>query len=273
MGKYASEVIKLAQSWLGKNEKDGSFKEIIDIYNGHKPLARNYKVKYTDEWCATSISALAIKLGYTNIIPTECSCQKQIDLFKVMGCWQEDESVTPSVGWIIYYDWGDNGQGNNTGWADHVGVVEKVSGNTITIIEGNKNECVARRTLQVNGKYIRGYGVPRYDAETSAPVSTPVSTPTTSTQTTSTVTKKAKVSAKSFLSSLAGTYKVTASSLNVRDGAGVAYHSMVAIPKGTEVKNYGYYTTVLGTKWLYVQFTYKGVTYTGFASSKYLKKV
>lgn len=268
MGKYASEVVKVAQSWVGKRESDGSHKAIIDLYNSHRPLARNYRVKYTDEWCATFVSAVAIKLGYTSIIPTECSCQKMIDLFKIIGCWVENENRTPKAGDVIFYDWQDSGSGDNTGWSDHVGIVEKVSGNTITVIEGNKNEVVARRTLQVNGKYIRGYGVPRYDAEVvSNPTpSTPTSTPV------STVTKKAKVSAKSFLTSLAGTYKVTASALNVREGAGITYKSMVAIPKGTEVKNYGYYTSVLGTKWLYVQFAYKGVTYTGFASSKYLKK-
>ena len=35
-------------------------------------------------------------------------------------------------------------------------------GNTITIIEGNKGEAVARRTLAVNGRYIRGYCLPDY---------------------------------------------------------------------------------------------------------------
>ncbi len=84
---------------------------------------------------------------------------------------------------------------------------------------------------------------------------------------------KATDPAKSFLKSLAGTYKVTANSgLNVRHGAGITKKIMVCIPKGTAVKCYGYYTSVLGTKWLYIQFTYKNVTYSGFASSKYLQK-
>ena len=74
MSKYASKVIAQAVAWLGKNEKDGSHKDMIDIYNAHRPLARGYKVKYTDAWCATFVSAVAVKLGYTGIIPTECSC-------------------------------------------------------------------------------------------------------------------------------------------------------------------------------------------------------
>ena len=74
MAKYVKDILDLATSWIGRNEKDGTHKYIIDIYNSHKPLARGYKVKYTDSWCATFISALAIKLGYTDIIPTECGC-------------------------------------------------------------------------------------------------------------------------------------------------------------------------------------------------------
>lgn len=174
MAKLASKIIELAKSWIGKNEKAGTHKAIIDIYNNHKPLARGYKVKYTDEWCATTISALAIKLGYTDIIPIECSCQKMIELFQKIGCWVENENRTPKAGDIIFYDWQDGGKGDNKGWSDHVGIVEKVSGGKITVIEGNYSESVKRRTLDVNGKYIRGYGVPKYDVEpkTEAPAKT-----------------------------------------------------------------------------------------------------
>lgn len=168
MAKYASEVVKQAQAWVGKNEKDGSHKEIIDIYNSHKPLARSYKVKYTDSWCATFVSAVAIKLGYTDIIPTECSCPKMIELFKGIGCWVEDEgSIIPAPGTILFYDWGDDGRGDCKGQANHVGIVEKVSNGKITVIEGNYSDSVKRRTLDVNGKYLRGYGVPKYDTEST----------------------------------------------------------------------------------------------------------
>ena len=165
MSKYASKVIAQAQAWLGKNEKDGSHREIIDLYNAHRPLARGYKVKYTDAWCATFVSAVAIKLGYTGIIPTECSCSKMVELLKGIGAWVESDSYVPKVGDILFYDWDDNGKGDNTGSPDHVGFVEKVDGATITVIEGNYSNSVKRRTIAVNGKTIRGYGVPKYDAE------------------------------------------------------------------------------------------------------------
>ncbi len=40
--------------------------------------------------------------------------------------------------------------------------MEKVSGTSITVIEGNYSDSVKRRTISVNGRYIRGYGVPKY---------------------------------------------------------------------------------------------------------------
>ena len=156
-------VLNIARGWLGCNERDNTHKQIIDVYNSHAPLARNYKVKYTDSWCATFVSACAIKAGCTDIIPTECSCNKMIDLFKSIGCWQEDESVTPHSGDIIFYDWQDNGIGDNRGSSEHVGIVEKVVDGVITVIEGKKNDAVARRTVKVNGKFIRGYGIPKYN--------------------------------------------------------------------------------------------------------------
>lgn len=164
---YRSAIVKQAQSWIGRNEKDGSHKEIIDIYNSHTPLARGYKLKYTDAWCSGFASAVAIKCGYTAIIPTEVGCDKHIELFKKMNNWVENDAYVPAAGDYIFYDWEDNGTGDNKGYSNHVGIVEKVSGTTITVIEGNYGDAVKRRTIKVNGKYIRGYGVPKYDTEGS----------------------------------------------------------------------------------------------------------
>lgn len=118
------------------------------------------------------------------------------------------------------------------------------------------------------------YGQKYYDSYAGSSTTTTATTSSSSSSSSSNTTKKtATDKAQSFSKSLAGTYTVTASDgLNVRNGAGTAKSVMVAIPKGTSVKNYGYYTTSGGVKWLYIQFTYKSVTYTGFASSKYLKK-
>lgn len=164
-----AKVVATGQSYIGRKESDGSHKKIIDIYNSHKPLARGYKVQYTDAWCATFVSTVAIQAGLTDIIPTECGCSAMIELFKKLGSWQENDAYVPSPGDIIFYDWDDNGVGDNTGAPDHVGIVEKVVGQTITVVEGNYSDSVKRRTIQVNGRYIRGYGVPKYGSKANAP--------------------------------------------------------------------------------------------------------
>lgn len=161
------QVIAQARAWLGKKESDSSHKEIIDVYNSHKPLVRGYAVTYTDAWCATFVSAVAIKCGLTDIIPTKCGCGHMIALFQKLGEWIENDAYVSSPGDVIFYDWQDSGNGDNTGWPDHVGIVETVSGSNITVIEGNKSNAVGIRTLQVNGKYIRGYGVPKYSSGSS----------------------------------------------------------------------------------------------------------
>ena len=204
MGKTANTILDVARGWLGCKESNGTHKKIIDVYNAHKPLARGYKVKYTDSWCATFVSACAIKVGYTDIIPLECSCNQMINGFKKIGRWCEDDAHVPSPGDVIFYDWQDKGVGDNKGSSDHVGIVEKVEGNIITVIEGNKSDAVGRRKLQVNGRYIRGYGLPKYDAKV-----------------TNTSTAPSKPQTNTF--NALGTYMITASDLKVRTGPGMNY--------------------------------------------------
>lgn len=84
---------------------------------------------------------------------------------------------------------------------------------------------------------------------------------------------KAKGVARSFNKAVAGTYTVIAGAgLNVRDAAGTDSRVLVTIPKGTTVKNYGYYTAVNGVKWLYVAFSHKRVNYTGFVHERFLSR-
>lgn len=161
----ASEVIKLAQSWLGIKEGSAEHKALVNLYNSFLPHPRGYAIKVSDSWCAMFIACLAIKLGITNIIPVECGCGEMIALCQKLGIWVEDDARVPVPGDIIFYDWQDSGIGDNKGWSDHVGLVEKVVGNTIIVIEGNINDSVGRRTVTVNAKSIRGYAVPKYEPE------------------------------------------------------------------------------------------------------------
>lgn len=157
-----AKVVETAVAWIGCNEADESHKQIIDVYNSHKPLARRYPVKYTDKWCATFVSAVGIKCGLTDIMPTECSCSKMITLYEHLGRWQESDSYVPRAGDLVMYDWEDSGNGDNKGAPNHVGIVENVTDGVILVIEGNYGNAVAYREIPVDGKYIRGFCLPDY---------------------------------------------------------------------------------------------------------------
>lgn len=161
------QFVAQLQEWVGLKESDGSHKKIIDIYNTIRPLPRGYWLSYYDAWCAGTVSAAAKACNATDIIPAECSCPYMITHAQKMGIWVEADNHVPAPGDIIMYDWQDSGAGDNRGGADHVGVVEKVSGNDMTIIEGNYSDSVKRRSLKVNGRYIRGYIVPKFDADSA----------------------------------------------------------------------------------------------------------
>lgn len=161
-------VVAAAIAKEGINEDDGSHKAIIDLYNAHEPLAQGYPVKYDDEWCATFVSAIAIEQSLTDIIPTECSCERQINLFNDLDCWQEDDAYVPLPGDIIYYRLGDISIGDCTKWANHVGIVIGTWNGNIRVIEGNLSGKVGYRTLPVDDPIIRGFALPDYDPVTEA---------------------------------------------------------------------------------------------------------
>lgn len=157
------KLTETAEDWLGSSEHDGSHRSIIDLYNQHEPLAQNYKVQYDDQWCATFVSASAIKAGLTQIIPTECGCQRQIGLFQELGTWEEADDYLPLPGDIIYYCRTNKDSIKDcTGWSDHVGIVIGTSGNRIKVIEGNYGDKVGYRYLKVDATIIRGYATPDY---------------------------------------------------------------------------------------------------------------
>ena len=257
-------VVDTAKKYLGCKESDGSHKKIINIYNAHKPLARGYKVQYTDAWCATYVSTIGILCELTDIMPTECGCGAMIELYQKIGRWQESDAYTPQPADILMYDWNDTGKGDCTGYPEHVGIVVSVTDGEMKIIEGNLNNSCAYRTLPVNSKYIRGYCLPNYASKASKSAAGTTNTSATE------PTEKKVAYAESFKRSLTGTFKTT-SKLNMRyiPGKITGDNIITVLPKGAKVQNYGYYSTVNGVKWLYVAYDGK----VGFVSKKFLKKM
>lgn len=173
-------VINAAVSYLGTRKGSAKHKEIVDLYNSHKPLARGYAIKTTDDWCDCFVSAMAVKCGHTDLIGTEVGVGKHIAIFKQKGIWKESDSFVPSPGDIIVYDWDDDGVGDDTTGADHIGYVVSCDGKNIKVIEGNKGyeSEVGYRTIPVNGRYIRGFAHPNYASKATKE---PTKTTTTST--------------------------------------------------------------------------------------------
>lgn len=182
--KYSrTTVINNAKAWAGARQGSATHHEIIDLYNANRPSGY-YKMTYSDAWCATYVSAVAVKSKVTAILPMECSCQRMITLFQNKKSWVENDAYKPLPGDVIFFDWND-GTGyatkDNTAVSHHVGLIYAQSGDNMTTIEGNttiknangvpitvngKNVYgVEYRTMKVNGRYIRGFGVPKYDAD------------------------------------------------------------------------------------------------------------
>jgi len=214
MAKTRNAMIETMKSLVGLNEKDGSFRIIIDTYNKLRP-AGSYKMKYTDAWCACTISTCALVNNMADIIPIDVSCGKMLEKAKKMNIWVENDAFVAQPGDIIMYDWGDSGKGDCIGWPDHVGLVVDTDGSTMTIVEGNKAERVGVRKLKYNSKNIRGFITPKYvDGVTQVP-------------------KPVKP-----IETAAYKARVTASALWVRAGASVNYGKVGCLRKNTIVQIY-----------------------------------
>ena len=174
----ALDAINVMRSWIGLSRAAQTHRVIIDIYNSHTPLAVGHKVSYYDDYCDTTVSAAFIKLDAVDMIGgTECGVERHVQIFKQVGIWEEDGSVRPEPGWIIVYNWDDSTQPND-GYSDHIGIVESVSGNVITLIEGNMDGgVVGRRQIPVGYGYIRGFAKPKYAASTIEQTISSSSTP------------------------------------------------------------------------------------------------
>ena len=137
---------------------------IEQLGNDYTTYCKDMGYNYRIEWCACFISWLAEKLGITDIIPIDMSCNSQIKKFKSMGVWHTDRNF--QSGDIIYYDWDISGD------ADHVGIIEKVNGMSLTVIEGNNgnypNDRVRRREINSASSLIFGYARPEYSVTGSA---------------------------------------------------------------------------------------------------------
>lgn len=160
-GGTAQALLKVMSSWLNYSESNRKHRKIIDIYNSYGNLPVGYKVKYSDAWCDTCVSAAAIISGNVAQIGRECGVTRHVELFKKKKIWIENGSIIPKPGYLIVYNWGKSRQPNNSG-GSHIGVVYSVKKRWITTLEGNYGDKVKMRRIPVGWGFIRGYAKPKY---------------------------------------------------------------------------------------------------------------
>ncbi len=138
--------------------------QIFNAYFG-TPMGTAWCAEFVCK-CADDVGAIGkciVKTAGAGSIPRE-------SIAKYGGTWYEGySSYKPKPGDIIVFTWNGEGQypGQDKYFSDHVGVVEKVSGNTVYTIEGNANgtntsSTVCRRSYTLKSGKINGYFHPNW---------------------------------------------------------------------------------------------------------------
>uniref|UniRef100_A0AAU8B861 LysM protein n=1 Tax=Dulem virus 34 TaxID=3145752 RepID=A0AAU8B861_9CAUD len=203
------QVVDTITAWVGATKGSAKHLEILEIYNGYKPLARGYTMQVSDAYCAATVSAAYIKAGIAEYIGTECGVEKYTIVAKGKGIWVEDDAHTPKIGDACVHDWDDNGVGDCTGSADHIGIVTKVAASSFVVTEGNMTGGkVGTRTMAINGRYIRGFICPDFAA-----IAKKISGTSTTPATPAAAATSHTVVAGDTLSKIAAKYGTTVASL------------------------------------------------------------
>lgn len=206
MERTAKNLINIAVSQIGYYEKescsnlddntansgDGNHtKYARDLHNaGYYNSADKCGYAWCDvfvDWCfwtlcdknATEAQKMSCQSG-----PYGAGCRYSKQYYENAGRYY---TSNPQPGDQIFF--------SSTGEIDHTGIVETVIGNTITTIEGNTSDRVARRTYSLTSTYIKGFGRPIFGGTTTD------STGTNSNSTTSATTSNSSSSSTNVTTS------------------------------------------------------------------------
>lgn len=140
-GAGVQKMLKIARKWLGFHESG----------NNGNPFSRALG-RPPEAWCADFLSYLAKKTGkHLNT----ASAQGVATYLQSKGTWKGRHN--PKPGDAVTFRWD-----GSHGWADHVGMVEKVfrRGGRLFVqtIEGNSSDGVRRKVYPWNSSVINGYG-------------------------------------------------------------------------------------------------------------------
>lgn len=155
-------VVDLVESWIGKMKRMDHINQLLIftiVSQVHSHAGQN------GVWMGVvrlHLVGTCRCVKYTAIMPIEISCYYLIERAKQMGVWEENDAHVPKLGEAVLYDWQDKGVGDNTGTPDHVGTVTYVNqaAGYFVVTEGNYSDSVKKRTVSLNGRYIRGFITP-----------------------------------------------------------------------------------------------------------------
>ena len=150
-------IIETARSYLGTTEGSSKHKEIIDLYNKAR-YSDAYQMTMSDPWCCAFVVAVFEKCGMSDIIPGYAACDQMISIFTKWGRYYSKSVRSVLPGDIIFYNW------NGDLSSDHVGIVVQNRFGELSVIEGNKSDTVAYRSIGSMDSCVLGYGVPNYEA-------------------------------------------------------------------------------------------------------------
>ncbi len=156
-------VLRAAANLVGVRSGSAAHHQLVKDYNSISPLPVGYAVKNSDDWCDVFVTTVFQREGLSHLIGRECGVERHIQIFKRLGIWNEDGASTPKAGDIITFNWDQDSQSNN-GFADHIGIVERVENGLIHTIEGNSGVVgtVKRNVYRIGHGNIRGFATPRY---------------------------------------------------------------------------------------------------------------
>ena len=152
-------IVAKAVSQIGYKEK-GNNDTIYGAWYG-----MNYQ-----PWCMMFVSWCAAQCGIsTGTIPKLAYVPYCMDFYQKQGRYKAKGTYRPEAGDLILY-------GSNS----HIGIVEKVQGNTVFTIEGNTSangnssngDGVYRRSRALSDSWIKGYCLPDYKEEEEVEIKT-----------------------------------------------------------------------------------------------------
>ena len=128
---------------------------------GGEPYWSWYGYTSRVEWCSCFVSWCANECGYieSGLVPKHAGPPVAVEFYKSRDQWLPG-SIEPAPGMLIIFDWDNKGlAGDQDGYADHIGIVQRVEDGWIWTIEGNTSDSVAYRRYRVGHYEIMGYGV------------------------------------------------------------------------------------------------------------------